>query len=71
MLGSHYFDKAFELDQATIPLQDSSHYLDVRIKSLFSQEFEDFQMDNFGFHDRIYDWLEASYIESPFSNSKL
>lgn len=70
MLGPHYLENPSEYDQIIFPLQYSHLDSMSLIENLSFKGFLGFWKDNFEFHDPIYDWLEASYLASPFSNSK-
>jgi len=69
-LGPQYLDKSLEYNQIHFPLQDSHHDSIPLIENLSSHGFVSFQEDAFEFYDPIYDFIEESYLTSPYANKK-
>lgn len=70
MSGPHDLGRVFERNKVIFSLEDSPHDWNVLIESSFYQEFWGFQKDYFEFLNKIYDWMEAYYLEISIANNK-
>lgn len=70
MPGPHVHDKIPKQDQVRVSSLDSSHTIVALGECIALRDVQCSRNDHFEYHDRIFNWMEESYLENYFANKQ-